>query len=160
MRVRGSAGRTHHELWPQYDPISSYPPRTSYISSLLRTILILQPHFSLVPFRMLFLCYLFRFVALFLSSLPFPPLSSLFLLLLFVLPSASARFPVPATFFRRLPCFLACAFCFNVQRCPCPLPIPPPASLCAPLLTVACPFTFAFIHIHSHSTCSTELTLV
>lgn len=161
MLVRDSAGRTHHELWPQYDPISSCPP--SHISSLLRTILILQPHFSLVPFRILFLCYLFRFVALFLSLSP--------LLLLFVLPSASARFPVQQHF---LPLFSADFLAsllvlfvstFNVVLASATLlgpllPILPPVSLFAPPLPVACPFTFAFIHIHSHSTWSTDLTLV
>lgn len=101
-----------------------------------RTVAILQPHFSLVPFRMLFLCYLFRFVALFLHStsppllLPLPTLPPS--------PALAARFPVlylaalPATF---LPQTSLLVLFVSLQRCP-----------CLGFTSCHCSFTLTFIH--------------
>lgn len=93
---------------------------------------------------MLFLCYLFRFVALFLHStspplhLPLPSLS----LSPSCLGSSLSCSPLGSTschFFAAD--FLACAFCFTST-----LSLPQLHFLPLPLSPVDCPFTLTFIH--------------
>lgn len=59
-RVGQRNASQHHELRPRHDLFSLPLPLSQRSSSSDH---LPWPHFSLVPFRMLFLCYLFRFVA-------------------------------------------------------------------------------------------------